>query len=242
MMQTIGLLGGMSWESSAVYYKLINQNVRERLGGLHSAKIVLWSAEFQDVAAKQAAGDWQALLQLMIEGARALERAGAELLVICTNTMHKLADELAAAISIPIVHIADVAAAAIKSSPSRRPLLLATLFTMEEPFYRGRMLERHGIDLVRPKPEEERAVHDIIYRELCQGVIEPASKARCLAIIDEARARGADGVILGCTELDLLLSQGDSDLPVFDTTALHAQAATDLALTGHPITALTRTD
>jgi len=239
-MQTIGLLGGMSWESSAVYYKLINEGVRERLGGLHSAKIVLWSAEFQDVATKQAAGDWAALLDIMIEGAQALERAGADLVLICTNTMHKLADEVAAAISIPILHIADIAAAAIKQTPSQTPLLLATRFTMEEPFYRGRMLDRHGLGLIRPEPEEERAVHDIIYRELCQGVVEPASKARCLAIIDKARGRGADGVILGCTELDLLLSQADSDLPVFDTTALHAQAAVEMALSGRE-TALTRT-
>jgi aspartate racemase len=237
-MQTIGLLGGMSWESSAVYYKLINEGVRARLGGLHSAKIVLWSAEFGDVAAKQAAGDWQALRGLMIEGARALERAGADMLLICTNTMHKLADDVAAAISIPIVHIADIAAAAIKATPSRRPLLLATRFTMEEPFYRGRMLDRHQLDLVRPTAEEERIVHDIIYRELCQGVVEPASKARCIAIIDAARARGADGVILGCTELDLLLSQADSDLPVFDTTALHAQAAVDRALVASPAAAM----
>jgi aspartate racemase len=240
-MQTIGLLGGMSWESSAVYYKLINEGVRARLGGLHSAKVVLWSAEFQDVATKQAAGDWQALLRIMIEGATALERAGADMLVICTNTMHKLADEVAAAISIPIIHIADIAAAAIKHTPSRRPLLLATRFTMEEPFYRGRMLDRHGLELIRPAPEEERAVHDIIYRELCQGVVEPASKARCLDIIASARLRGADGVILGCTELDLLLSQADSDLPVFDTTALHAQAAVELSLADDPAAALTRT-
>jgi len=240
-MQTIGLLGGMSWESSAVYYKLINEGVRERLGGLHSAKIVLWSAEFQDVAAKQAAGDWAALLDIMIEGAQALERAGADLVLICTNTMHKLADEVAAAISIPILHIADIAAAAIKQTPSRAPLLLATRFTMEEPFYRGRMLDRHGLALIRPEPEDERAVHDIIYRELCQGVVEQASKERCLAIIDKARGRGADGVILGCTELDLLLSQADSDLPVFDTTALHAQAAVELALSGREAAALTRT-
>jgi len=237
-MQTIGLLGGMSWESSAVYYKLINEGVRAQLGGLHSAKIVLWSAEFQDVASKQAAGDWQALRELMIDGARALERAGADMLLICTNTMHKLADDVAAAISIPIVHIADIAAAAIKATPSRRPLLLATRFTMEEAFYRGRMLDRHELDLVRPTAEEERIVHDIIYRELCQGVVEPASKAQCMAIIDAARARGADGVILGCTELDLLLSQADSDLPVFDTTALHAQAAVDRALAPAPLLAM----
>lgn len=231
-MQTIGLLGGMSWESSAVYYRLINEGVRTRLGGLHSARIVLWSVEFQDVADKQAAGDWRSLSRLMLDGARALERAGADMLLICTNTMHKLADEVAAAVSIPLVHIADVAAAAIRATPSRRPLLLATRFTMEEPFYRERMLERHGLDLVRPLPEEEHVVHEIIYRELCQGVVEPASKARCLAIIEAARGRGADGVILGCTELDLLLSRADSDMPVFDTTALHAEAAVERALSG----------
>jgi aspartate racemase len=240
MMQTIGLLGGMSWESSAVYYTLINEGVRARLGGLHSAKVVLWSAEFQGIAAKQAAGDWPALLRIMIDGARALERAGADMLVICTNTMHKLADEVAAAISIPILHIADSTAAAIKRTPSRRPLLLATRFTMDEPFYRGRMKERHGLDLVRPAPEEEWTVHDIIYHELCQGVVEPASKKRCLDIIAAARGRGADGVILGCTELDLLLSQTDSDLPVFDTTALHAAAAVERSLAGYPAAPATR--
>jgi aspartate racemase len=231
-MQTIGLLGGMSWESSAVYYRLINEGVRNRLGGLHSARIVLWSAEFQDVADKQASGDWHSLLRLMVDGAKALERAGADMLLICTNTMHKLADEVAAAVSIPLVHIADVAAAAIKATPSRRPLLLATRFTMEEPFYRRRMLDRHGLDLLRPTPEEESLVHDIIYSELCRGVVEPISKARCLAVIETARGRGADGIILGCTELDLLLSQADSDMPVFDTTALHAEAAVERALAG----------
>jgi len=239
-MQTIGLLGGMSWESSAVYYKLINEGVRSRLGGLHSARIVLWSVEFQDVADKQAAGDWRSLLQLMIDGAKALERAGADMLLICTNTMHKLADEVAATVSIPLVHIADITAAAIKLTPSRRPLLLATRFTMEEPFYRGRMLDRHGLDPLRPRPEDESAVHDIIYRELCRGVVEPASKARCLAIIEEAKARGADGIILGCTELDLLLSQADSDMPVFDTTALHADAAVERALAGVSPSSLSR--
>ncbi|MGN6095814.1 MAG: aspartate/glutamate racemase family protein [Bosea sp. (in: a-proteobacteria)] len=229
-MQTIGLLGGMSWESSAVYYKLINEGVRARLGGLHSARIVLWSVEFQEVAARQAAGDWDALADMMIEGARALERAGAEMLLICTNTMHKLADQVASAITIPLIHIADIAAVAIKAVNSSRPLLLGTRFTMEEPFYRDRMRDKHGLQLLRPSSDEERLVHGIIYDELCQGSVRPESKARCRAVIDAARMRGADGVILGCTELDLLLSQSDSDLPVFDTTALHANAAVERSL------------
>lgn len=231
-MQTIGLIGGMSWESSAVYYRLINEGVRQRLGALHSAKIVLWSAEFQDIAEKQAAGDWDALLRIMIEGARAAERAGADLLLICSNTMHKLADEVAAAISIPLLHIADIAAASIRRAASRRPLLLATRFTMDEPFYRERLRDRHGIAVARPDAADERDVHDIIYRELCQGVVDPGSKRRCLDIVETAKANGCDGLILGCTELDLLLSAKDVDLPVFDTTALHASAAVDFALAG----------
>lgn len=232
-MQTIGLIGGMSWESSAVYYRLINEGVRQRLGALHSAKIVLWSAEFQDIAEKQAAGDWDALLRIMIEGARAAERAGADLLLICSNTMHKLADEVAAAISIPLLHIADIAAAAIRSAASQRPLLLATRFTMDEPFYRERLRDKHGIEVARPDADDERVVHDIIYRELCQGVVSPLSKQRCLDIVEAAKANGCDGLILGCTELDLLLSADDVDLPVFDTTALHANAAVDAALASH---------
>jgi aspartate racemase len=232
-MQTIGLLGGMSWESSAVYYRLINQSVRRRLGGLSSAKILLWSAEFQDVADKQAAGDWDGLCELLVDAGQALKRAGADLLLICSNTMHKLADELAAGTSLPVVHIGDSAALAIERTASRRPLLLATRFTMEEPFYRDRLRDRHGLHVMRPEPAEEAAVHAIIYDELCQGIVAPASKARCLDIVAAARGRGADGVILGCTELDLILSQADVDIPLFDTTALHAQAAVDLALAGH---------
>lgn len=229
-MQTIGLLGGMSWESSAVYYKLINEGVRARLGGLHSARIVLWSVEFQEVAARQAAGDWEALADMMIDGARALERAGAEMLLICTNTMHKLADQVSASIAIPLIHIADIAAGAIKAANCTRPLLLGTRFTMEESFYRDRMWDRHGLQLIRPSSDDERMVHGIIYDELCQGIVRPESKARCRGVIEAARTRGADGVILGCTELDLLLSQSDTDLPVFDTTALHAQAAVERSL------------
>lgn len=231
-MQTIGLLGGMSWESSAVYYKLINEGVRARLGGLHSARIVLWSVEFQEIAERQAAGDWQGLSDTMIDGARALERAGAEMLLICTNTMHKLADQVTGAITIPVIHIADIAAVAIKAAKSTRPLLLATRFTMEEPFYRDRMRDRHGLELMRPSFDEEMMVHRIIYDELCQGIVRPASKARCREVIEAARMRGADGVILGCTELDLLLSQSDTELPVFDTTALHARAAVEQSLAG----------
>jgi aspartate racemase len=232
MMQTIGLLGGMSWESSAVYYRLINQKIRQRLGGLSSAKILLWSAEFQDVADRQAAGDWDGLRQILVDAGQALKRAGADLLLICSNTMHKLADDVAAATSLPVIHIGDSAAAAIGRTASRRPLLLATRFTMEEPFYRDRLRDRHGLHVMRPEPTEEAAVHAIIYDELCQGVVAPASKARCLDIVAAARIRGADGVILGCTELDLILSQDDLDIPVFDTTALHAEAAVELALAG----------
>jgi aspartate racemase len=233
-MQTIGLLGGMSWESSAVYYRLINEDVRRRLGALHSAKIILWSAEFQTIADKQAAGEWNELRRILVDGARAAERAGADLLLICSNTMHKLADEVASVVSIPLLHIADIAASAIRRADSRRPLLLATRFTMDEPFYRERLSARHAIDVMRPDAAEERAVHDIIYRELCQGIITADAKRLCIDIVAAARSRGADGLILGCTELDLLLSQDDFDLPVFDTTQLHATAAVDFALARRP--------
>ncbi len=230
-MRTIGLIGGMSWESTAVYYRLLNQMARERLGGLHSAQALLWSFDFAQIETLQAAGDWGAATQAMVGAARRLERGGADCLVICTNTMHKMADEVQAAAAIPLIHIGDATAAAIKSAEVRKPLLLATRYTMEQDFYKGRLRQRHGIDVVVPDEAGRTLVHDIIYEELCRGIVSTDSKRRYLDVIAKATTEeGIDGVIFGCTEVGLLLSAGDLDIPAFDTTELHARAALDFAL------------
>ncbi|HEY8380658.1 MAG TPA: aspartate/glutamate racemase family protein [Microvirga sp.] len=229
-MKTIGLIGGMSWESTAVYYRLLNEAVRERLGGLHSASLVLRSVDFAPVAAMQAAGEWERAAEALADAGRGLRAAGASALVICTNTMHKVADQVEAEAGLPLIHIADVTAKALKASGARRPLLLATRFTMEQDFYRGRMAERHGLDVVVPDDAGRADVHRIIYDELCRGVVSDASKARYLAVVEEARGRGIDSIIFGCTEVGLLVAQADFDLPVFDSTALHAAAAVDFSL------------
>jgi len=229
-MKTIGLLGGMSWESTVTYYQLLNEMVRECLGGLHSAEILLRSFDFAPIAELQAEANWEEAGRLMVEAAVGLEKTGADCLLIGTNTMHICADEVQAALSIPLFHIADVTAQAIQSSGCRSPLLLATRFTMEKDFYRDRLRQRHGIDVCVPEQNEREDVHRIIYDELCQGVISPASKNRYLGIIEAARKRGADGVIFGCTEVGLLISQDDIALPAFNTTELHARAAVDFAL------------
>lgn len=230
-MKTIGLLGGMSWESTAIYYRLLNEGVRARLGGLHSAKLVLVSVDFAGIAELQHAGDWQGAGRLLAQAARQLEAAGAECLVICTNTMHKLAGEIEAAIGIPLLHIADATAGAIRRSRVKRPALLATRFTMEEDFYRRRLADRHGIEAVTPDEAGRARVHEIIYDELCRGIVKPDSKAAYLAEIARLRAEeGIDGVIMGCTEITMLIGQPDFDIPVFDTTAIHAEAAIAFAL------------
>lgn len=226
-MTTIGLIGGMSWESTAVYYRLLNEGVRARRGGLHSADLLLHSLDFSPIAEMQAQGDWAAAGDILADSARRLERAGAGCIVLCTNTMHMLADSITAATSVPFLHLADVTARAIRSSASRKPLLLATRFTMEQEFYRGR-LAAHGIDAVVPEEAERAEVHRVIYEELCRGRVEQASKARYLAIVEHnVREAGADGVIFGCTEIGMLVSQADFALPAFDTTALHVAAALD---------------
>jgi aspartate racemase len=228
-MTTIGLIGGMSWESTAVYYRLLNEGVRARRGGLRSADILLHSLDFAPVAEMQAQGDWDGAGALLAESALRLERAGAGCLLLCTNTMHKVADRITAATRVPFLHLADVTAKAVKRRGVRRPLLLATRFTMEQRFYLGR-LAAFGIEATVPGEAQRAEIHRVIYEELCRGRIAPASKARYLAIIEEAAAQGADGVILGCTEIGLLIGQDDLDLPVFDTTALHVEAALDFAL------------
>lgn len=229
-MKTIGLIGGMSWESTTVYYQLLNRMAREQLGGLHSARLLLWSFDFAEIEAMQARGDWDGATRAMTDAAHALERGGAECIVICTNTMHKMADAVQQAVKIPLIHIADATATAIKASRSVRPLLMATRYTMEQDFYKGHLRDRHGIETMVPDDAGRALVHDIIYNELCQGIIKPASKQAYLEVVRQAQAEGADGVIFGCTEVGLLISQADIDLPAFDTTALHAKAALDFAL------------
>jgi len=228
-MATIGLIGGMSWESTAVYYRLLNEGVRARAGGLHSADVLLHSVDFAPIAEMQAQDDWAAAGAALAESARRLERAGVSCLVLCTNTMHKVSDRITEATTLPFLHLADVTARAIMASSSRRPLLLATRFTMEQRFYRDR-LKAFGVEALVPAGEEREAVHRIIYEELCRGRIEEASREQYRAIVERAvREQGCDGVILGCTEITLLVSQKDFPVPVFDTTALHVAAALDFA-------------
>ena len=229
-MRLIGLIGGMSWESTAIYYRLLNEAARARLGGLHSARLLLWSVDFAEVAELQHRGDWDAAGDLLAEVSRRLERAGAEVLVLCTNTMHKLAGRIEGATDIPLLHIADPTGAALAAAGCRRPALLATRFTMEEPFYAERLRARFGLEPIVPDEAGRAMVHGVIYEELCRGVVRAESKARYLQEIDRLRAAGADSVILGCTEIGMLIGQDDLDLPVFDTTRLHAEAAMEFAL------------
>jgi aspartate racemase len=229
-MKTLGLLGGMSSESTAIYYRLLNEGVNARQGGLAAAKLILWSFDFADVAARQTAGDWDGLTRMLADAASALERAGADAVMICANTMHKMADQVQAAIGVPLLHIADATGAAIQATVSRRPALLATRYAMEQDFISGRLLDRFGIDALIPGEVDRIELHRIIYEELCKGVVKPESKTAFLAIIADLRAQGADGVILGCTELGLMLTQAEMDIPVFDTAVIHAQAGVDFAL------------
>jgi aspartate racemase len=237
--KTLGLLGGMSWESTAIYYRHLNEIARDSLGGLHSAKLLLWSFDFAEIAERQHEGDWAGAATLLLDAARRLERAGADALVICTNTMHKVADAVEGGISIPILHIADATAEAIKRTRCRRPALLATRFTMEEDFYRRRLLERHGIEAVVPDGDGREVVHRVIYDELCRGIVSPESKATYLALIEHLRRDAAiDGVILGCTEITMLIGPADLDLPVFDTTRIHCESAMAFALSRSAATAV----
>jgi aspartate racemase len=229
-MKTIGLIGGMSWESTVPYYRIINETMRQRLGGLHSARCVLWSFDFQEIEVLQHRGDWDALTRHMIDAAQAVERAGAGLLVICTNTMHKMADEVQAAVDIPLLHIADATADAVRAAGINKVGLLATRFTMEEDFYKGRLTDKHRLEVLIPDGTERQLVHQVIYNELCSGCINEHSRERFQAIIERMARAGAEGVILGCTEIGLLIRPGDSSIPLFDTTTIHARAAADFAL------------
>ncbi len=229
-MKTIGIIGGMSWESSAQYYALINRAVRDRLGSPHSAQILMHSLDFGPIASLQAEGDWDQLSELLVDSAQALEAAGADCLLLATNTMHKCADAIEGASDLPFLHIADAAADAICAEGITRVALLGTAFTMEQDFYRERLEEHHGLDVVIPDAEGRAEIHRIIYEELIAGEINDGSREAYRAIIAGLAEDGAQGVILGCTEIGLLISQDDSPVPIFDTTALHAQAAVDFAL------------
>jgi aspartate racemase len=228
-MLRIGLLGGMSWESSAEYYRLANELVREHAGGLHSAECVLYSVDFAEIERLQVAGRWDEAGRVLGDAARSLEAAGAQLLVLCTNTMHKVADAVAASVSIPLLHVVDVTAAAVRAAGLSVVGLLGTAFTMEEPFYRDG-LAAHGIDAIVPGADDRRTVHDVIYDELCRGVISDASRQAYREIIGRLVERGARGVILGCTEIELLIRPHDVEVPVFPTTRLHVEAAVSRAL------------
>jgi aspartate racemase len=229
-MKTIGLIGGMSWESSAEYYRILNQGVRDRLGPTASARCLLWSFDFSEIERLQHEGDWSGLTDRMTDAARRLETAGADLLLICTNTMHRMADAVQQAVSIPLLHIVDPTAGRIKAAGLRRIGLLGTAFTMEQDFYKGRLAAMHGLNVLVPGDAERAAVHRIIYEELVAGVITPASRAAYRDVIAQLVAQGAEGVILGCTEIMLLVKPEDSAVPLFDTTALHAHAAVHHAL------------
>jgi aspartate racemase len=230
--KTIGLIGGMSWESSIEYYRLINELVRERLGGLHSAKSVIYSVDFAEIEALQREGRWEEATRFMVEAARHVERGGADFVLICTNTMHKMADRVQEQIGIPLLHIADATAEKIRAQGLKRVGLLGTRFTMEEDFYRGRLVERHGLEVMIPAAEEREIVHRAIYDELVVGKIIPSSKLKYLHIIHGLVRDGAEGIILGCTEIGLLVGQKDVEVPVFDTALVHAGAAVDYALEG----------
>lgn len=229
-MRVIGLIGGMSWESTAVYYRHLNQGMRLRLGSLASADILLRSVNFESIVALQKAGEWDRAADLLANIARGLEQAGADCVLICTNTMHKLADAVQAAINVPLIHIVDSTAAALARAGMRRPLLLATAYTMEQDFYRARMLRDFGIEALVPDAADRATVHRVIFEELCCGIVRPESRAEYQRIIEAARQEGADSVILGCTEIGLLIGQEDSTLPVFDSTLLHAESAIRFAL------------
>jgi aspartate racemase len=231
-MKTLGLLGGMSWESTLPYYRLINETVRERLGGLHSARLLLYSVDFAEVERLQHAGDWDAAGALLGQAARSLRDGGAQLLVICTNTMHKVADAVEAASGLPLLHIADPTGAAIRAAGLSRIGLLGTRFTMEQQFYRQRLIERHGLEVIVPEAAGRDRVHRVIYEELCLGRIRDESRQAYREVIADLVARGAQGVILGCTEIGLLIGAGDVEIPLFDTTALHARAAALAAIDG----------
>lgn len=228
-MKTIGLIGGMSWESTVTYYKIINNIVKENLGGLNSAKIILYSVNFKEIEDCQVSGDWDKSGAILAEAAKKLENAGADFVLICTNTMHKVSDVVASAISIPLLHIADVTAEALKSKNISKVALLGTKYTMEQDFYKSRLIA-NGIEVLIPSEKDRIIINDIIFKELCLGKILEKSKMKFLEIIDDLSARGAAGAVLGCTEIGMLINQKDTESPLFDTAEIHAGAAAFLAM------------
>jgi len=229
-MKTIGLLGGMSWESTIGYYRAINEGVKQALGGLHSAKIVLYSVDFDPIEKMQHAGDWAATADALSAKARRIEAAGADFLLICTNTMHRVAPEVQAAIDIPLLHIADATGEQLVKAGVKSAGLLGTAFTMEQAFYKGRLKDNFGLNVLVPNDRDRQVVHDVIYRELCLGNVKDESKAQYLRIIDDLADAGAEAVILGCTEIGMLVDQADASVKLFDTTAIHAERAVALAI------------
>jgi len=229
-MKTIGLLGGMSWESTTSYYRIINEQVRTRLGGQHSAKICLYSVDFSEIEQLQNAGAWDKTADILTDAARKIESCGADFLLICTNTMHKVAPEIEKGLGIPILHIADATAAAIVEKGIKTIGLLGTKFTMEQDFYRGRLEEKYGLKVLIPDKTDRERVHHVIYDELCLGKVRDGSRKAFLDILKTLKARGAEGVILGCTEIALLIQQDQTDVPLFDTTEIHALKSVDMAL------------
>ena len=229
-MKTIGLIGGMSWESSIEYYRIINEETRKKLGGLHSAKSVKVSVDFAEIEVFQSEGRWNEAAKMLMFAGKNLEDGGADFVVLCTNTMHKVAAEINNHINIPLLHIADATARKIRSNNIKRIGLLGTVFTMEENFYKGRLTQNYGLEVLIPEPDERKTINRIIYDELCLGNIVPSSKEQYLKIIDGLVNMGAEGIILGCTEIGLLVRQQDCTVPLFDTTRIHAEAAVELAL------------
>jgi aspartate racemase len=229
-MKTIGMIGGMSWESTLEYYRIVNESVKEKLGGFHSAKCILYSVDFEEVERLQHQGKWSLLTQAMIFAAQKVERAGADFVLICTNTMHMMAEEVQDSIHIPLLHIVDVTAEAIQANGQNRIGLLGTKFTMEQDFYKKKLKDKYGFEVLIPSEEERQVIHDILYSELCLGEIKELSKNKFRDIIHNLIERGAQGVILGCTEIPLIVDQKDYTIPLYDTTALHAQAAVEYAI------------
>jgi aspartate racemase len=223
--KTIGLLGGMSWESTAIYYRELNEGIKAKLGGLHSARICMVSVDFEEIEKLQQIEDWNGTAVILSEAAIAIEKGGADFLLICTNTMHKVAPQIEANISIPILHIADATAQRLRKAGIKKVGLLGTRFTMEQDFYKGRLVEKYGIDVIVPNEPEREDVHSVIYNELCLGTIDQNSRERYLKIIAQLAANGAEAVILGCTEIALLVKQNHTATPLYDTTAIHAEQA-----------------
>lgn len=228
-MRTIGLIGGMSWESTVTYYQIINEEVHKQLGGLHSAKIVLWSAEFDEIEKCQSSGNWAKSAEILAQAAQGLEKAGADVVLICTNTMHKVADDVSRSIRVPLMHIADATADELIAKKVSKVGLLGTKYTMQQDFLKQRLIGR-GIEVLVPDMQDMEMINQVIFDELCVGQLKSESRKRFLSVIEKLKAKGAQGVILGCTEIGLLIKQSDTDLPVFDTTDIHAKAAVRFAL------------